>query len=103
MNSDPTELNGVRQCGFELIGNESACVPTRASVQKVEDDLLVDEQEVTLDLHVGSVRNIHTAHVVWAKFGPHAAHLTGVTYFWHQVEDFIRNRDPLEKAAHHKR
>ena len=100
MNSDPAELNGVRQCGFELIGNESACVPTRASVQHVEDDVLVDEQEVALDLFIECISDIHTTHVVRARLGPHPAHLAGVADLGDQVENLIWDSDSFQKPAH---
>ena len=76
-------------------------MPTRASIQHVEDYILVDKQEVALDLLVESVRDIHTAHVVWAWRGPHAAHLAGVTYLRDQIENRIRDSDPFQEATHH--
>ena len=38
-------------------------MPAWAAVEHVEDDVLVDEQEITLDLLIEGVRDIHTAHV----------------------------------------
>ena len=76
-------------------------MPTRTSIQHVEDYVLVDEQEVTLDLFVEGIRNVRTAHVVWARLGPHAAHLTGIAYFWYQIEDLVRDSYSLEEAAHY--
>ena len=65
--------------------------------------MFVDEQEVALDLFVEGIRNVHTAHVVWARLGPHAAHLTGVAYFWDQVEDVVRDSYSLEETTHYRR
>ena len=77
-------------------------MPACASVKHVEDDVLVDEQEVTLDLLVEGVRDVHTTHVVWAWSGPHAAHLAGVADFWDQIEDRIRDSDTFKEATHHR-
>ena len=100
MDPNPTQVNGIRQRFFELVRDQHACMPACASVEHVEDDVLVDEQEIALDLLVEGVRYIHTAHVVWAWRGPHAAHLAGVTDFWDQIEDCVRNPDTFKEATH---
>ena len=81
MEPHPTVMYGVRQSLFTLVRDKSACMPTCASIQHVENNVLVDEQEVALDLLVESIRNVQTAHVVWARLGPHEAYLTRVAYF----------------------
>ena len=78
-------------------------MPTGASVQHVKDHMLVDEQQVTLDLLVEGVSNLHTAHVVRTRLGPHPAHLAGVTDLRNQVEDRVRDSNSFEEAAHHHR
>ena len=98
----PTSLDGARQCLFTLVWDKSACMPTCASIKHVKDHVLVDEQEITLDLLVESVRDIHTAHVVWAWSGPHAAYLTGIADLWDQIEDCIGDSDTLEEATHYR-
>ena len=90
MDPNPAQVNGLRQRLFVLVRDESACMPTCASVEHVKDDVLVDEQEIALDLLVKGVRIIHTAYVVWARRGPHAAHLTGVADLRDQVENRVR-------------
>ena len=87
MDPNPAQVNGFRQRLFELVRDHRAGMPACASVEHVEDDVLVDEKEVALDLLVEGVGYIHTAHVVWAWSGPHAAHLAGVADFWDQIED----------------
>ena len=101
MDPNPAQVNGIRQCLFMLVRDESACMPACASVEHVEDDVLVDEKEIALDLLVESVGYVHTAHVVWAWSGPDASHLTGVTDFWNQIEDCVRDSNSFEEAAHH--
>ena len=91
MDPNPAQVNGIRQRLFKLVRDENACMPACATVEHVEDDVLVDEQEIALDLLVEGIRYIHTAHVVWAWRGPHAAHLAGVTDFRDQVENRIRD------------
>ena len=54
-----------------------------------------------LDLLVEGIRYVHTAHVVWAWRGPHAAHLAGVTDFWDQVENCVGDSDTFKEAAHY--
>ena len=63
MDPNPAQVNGIRQRLFVLVRDESACMPSCASVEHVEDDVFVDEQEIALDLLIEGVRNIHTAHV----------------------------------------
>ena len=94
-------VNGIRQRLLELVRDQHARMPACATVEHVEDDVLVDEQEIALDLLVEGVRDIHTAHVVWAWGGPHAAHLTCITDLWDQIEDCIRDSDTLKEATHH--
>ena len=101
VNPDPTSLDGICQRLFKFVWDEGAGMPTRASIQHVEDYILVDEQEVALDLLVEGVRDIHTAHVVGAWCGPHAAYLAGIADLWDQIEDCIRDSDALEEATHH--
>ena len=101
MDPNPAEVNGVRQRLFVLVRDESTSMPACASVEHVEDDVLVDEQEIALDLLIEGVRNIHTAHVVWARSGPHAAYLTGITDLWDQIEDCIRDSDTFKEATHY--
>merc|ERR1712025_1289035 len=66
MDPNPAKVNGIRQRLLELVRDQHARMPACATVEHVEDDVLVDEQEITLDLLVKGVRDIHTAHVVWA-------------------------------------
>ena len=101
MDPNPAQVNGFRQRLFVLVRDESACMPACAFVEHVEDDVLVDKQEIALDLLVEGVRDIHTAHVVWAWSGPHAAYLAGVADLWDQIEDCIRDSDAFEKTTHH--
>ena len=58
MDPNPAEVNGVRQRLFVLVRDESTRMPACASVEHVEDDVLVDEQEITLDLLVEGVKDI---------------------------------------------
>ena len=101
MDPNPAQVNGPRQCLFELVRDQHASMPACASVEHVKDDVLVDKQKVALDLLVEGVGDIHTAHVVWAWSGPHATHLAGVADLRDQVEDCIRDSDSLEKATHY--
>ena len=101
MDPNPTQVNGIRKRLLELVWNKHARMPTCATIEHMENDVLVDEQEIALDLLVEGVRDIHTAHVVWAWSGPHAAYLTGIADLWDQVEDCIRDSDSLEKATHY--
>ena len=76
-------------------------MPACAWVEHVKDDVFVDEQKIALDLLVEGVRDIHTAHVVRAWLGPHAAHLAGVADLRDQVENCIRDSDTFQEATHH--
>jgi len=102
MDPNPAKVNGIRQRLLELVRDQHARMPACATVEHVEDDVLVDEQEITLDLLVKGVRDVHTAHVVRAWSGPHAAYLAGIADLWDQIEDCIRDSDALEETAHHR-
>ena len=73
MESHPTLLYRVGEGTLRLIGDQHPCMPSGTSVQQVEDGVVMDEEEITLNLLVEGVGNVHTAHVVWAWFRPHAA------------------------------
>ena len=52
----------------------SSCAP----VKNVKDYMLMDKEKVTLDLLVEGVRDVHAAHIAWARIGPHSAHPASV-------------------------
>ena len=101
MDPNPAKVNGIRQRLLELVRDQHARMPACATVEHVENDVLVDEQEIALDLLVKGVRDIHTAHVVGAWSGPHAAYLAGIADLWDQIEDCIRDSDAFEETTHH--
>ena len=75
-------------------------MPTGASVDKMENDVLVHEQQITLHLSIEFVGKVNTAHVVWATLGPHATYLAGVTDFRDEVEHLVRYSNSLQEPAH---
>ena len=70
-------------------------MPPRASVQHVKDDELVDEQEVTLDLLVESIGEVHAASVAGAWLGPLSAHCSSVDHFWNEIKYSVGNSNVL--------
>ena len=55
MYGDPTCVDGFDEGLLFLVGNDLRGMPPGTSVQHMEDDILVDEQEVALDLLVESI------------------------------------------------
>ena len=74
MNGNPSGVDGLDEGLFGFVRDHECGMPSRASVQHVEDDELVHEQEVTLDLLVEGVGEIHAARIAGAKFGPLSAY-----------------------------
>ena len=85
MESHPTLLYSVGEGPLKLVGDHRPCVPSGTSVQQVEDGVVMDEEEITLNLLVEGVGNVHAAHVVWAWFRPHAADPTRVADLGDQI------------------
>ena len=85
MKSNPTLLYCVGEGSLQLIGDQHPCMPPSASVQQVEDGVIMDEEEIALNLLVEGVGDVHAAHVVWAWFRPHAADPARVTDLGDQI------------------
>ena len=100
MKPDPTLLDGVSECLFLLVQNQHPCMPPSTPIQHVKDDVLVDEEEVTLDLFVESIGDIDTEHVIRSWICPHPADLTRVADFWNKVQYFIWDSDSFQESAH---
>ena len=62
--------------------------------------MIVNEEEITLNLLVEGVGNVHAAHVVWAWLRPHPADLARVADLGDQIQDFIGYSDSFQESAH---
>ena len=72
MDPNPAKVNGIRQRLLELVRDQHARMPACATVEHVEDDVLVDEQERSHSTCLLKVSGISTLHTL---FGPGAAHM----------------------------
>ena len=75
-------------------------MPTGAPVQQVEDDIVMNEQQVTFYLSVEFVGKVDVTHVGWPWLCPHAANFAGFTHFWDKVENIIRYSNSFQKLVH---
>ena len=100
MESHPTLLYCVGEGLFPLIGDQHSRMPPGASVQQVEDSVVVNEEEIALDLLVEVVGDVDAAHVVRAWLSPHPADLARVADLRDQVQNFIWDSDSFQESAH---
>ena len=75
-------------------------MPSRTSIQHVEDDKLMHEQKVTLNLLVEGIGEIHAARVAGARFGPLPAYWASTDNFWYEIENLVCNTYTLKKSFH---
>ena len=75
-------------------------MPTGATINEVEDDVMVHKQQITFHLSIEFVGKVNTAHVVWARLGPHATYLAGVTDFRNEVEHLVRYSNSFQEPSH---
>ena len=96
MKTDPYFINGFHEGVSVLVRNDSGGMPSSASADHVEDDVSADKEQVTLNLVIELVRNLHTADVVWARFSPLTADFACLNNFWDELQDSFGNskRDP---------
>ena len=71
----PCFANGLGQCFRVLVGDQLGGMPTGTATNEMENDVLMYEQQITLNLIIEFVRHLCTAHVGWARLGPFTAYL----------------------------
>jgi hypothetical protein len=84
-----------------LVGDKLGGVPTGASIDHVEDDVLVDKDEVAFDLRVEGVRYFNVASVGGARFGPLAANSAGLANLWYHLQHMVCYSTSLKHSPHH--
>ena len=66
----PSGVDGLDEGLFCFVRNDECGMSSRASIQHVENDELVHEQEIALDLLVEGIGEVYTACIAWTKLGP---------------------------------
>ena len=89
MDPNPLRVDGLHQGVSLSVWHDNGCMPPRASVQHVEDDVCVDKKQIKLHLGVERVWKISAACIAGARLGPLSANTTGLDYFWDQVQYFL--------------
>jgi hypothetical protein len=100
MKTDPYLVNGFHEGLRVLVRNDSGGIPYGASADHVEDDTLADEKQVTFNLVVEFVRNVHTADVVRAWFSPLATDLACLNDFWDELQNSLGNSCAIQTSLH---
>ena len=70
MYGDPASFKGFHQCGVLLVWDNHSSMPSRASVNAVEDHIRVNEEQIGFHLVVERVGNFDVAGVGRAGFLP---------------------------------
>ena len=66
----------------------------------MEDDMLLDEEKVTLNLIAEFVRHFNAIDITWAWFGPLPADLAGLTDLRYELEDLFTYPNTVEESSH---
>ena len=75
-------------------------MPTCATVQHVEDDVLVHEEEVAFHLLVELVCKFRAADVCRSWASPLPAYRAAVHNVWNHVQNFVGYANSFEESAH---
>ena len=89
MGGDPQFLDRLHEGLCVFVGDYSCGMPPSASAQHVEDDLLPDEDRITLNLIVELIRDFHAAHVVRARLGRLSANLARLDNLGDEFQDAV--------------
>ena len=81
MYGDPTSFKGFHQCGVLLVWDNRSSMPSRASVNTVEDYIRVNEEQIGFHLVVERVSDLNVAGVGRARLLPLPAYLAGLADF----------------------
>ena len=100
MCTHPKLIGGAPTSVLGFIRDKFGCVPSCASVDQVEDSVLMDTQQITADLCFESVRFLHVAGVAGAWAGPFAADLAGLADLREQLQSFFWNSAKLQHLPH---
>ena len=100
MVTDPYFVEGLHEGLRVLVRNDSDGMPSGASADHAEDDVLANEEQVTFNLVVEFVRDIHTADVIRAWLSPLTANFACLNDFWNKLQDSFRNSCTIQESLH---
>ena len=103
MDSDPELSDGVHASILTFARNFTRGVESCASVNEMENNVLVHEQQIALDLLVEGVRDVNVRLISRSRLVPLTAHLAGLTYLRNDLQDFVWYSNSLEKFLHRVR
>ena len=75
-------------------------VPPCTTINKMEDDLLVDEEQITLDLGIKRIGKLCAANICWTRLGPFSANAASLNDLWYELDHIVSNTNSFEKALH---
>ena len=89
MDRGPQRVDGLDECVVLFVGYQPCCMSSGASVHRVEEHKLVDEQEVTLHLLVELVWDVNAAGVTRPRLCPLTTYSTSLNNFWNQAQNLV--------------
>ena len=102
MDRDPHLVNGPLQCVLRCVWDRPGSVPSCATVQHVENDvLLVNEEQTALHMFVEPVTVLCARHMAWPGLGPCSTELTHLNCFWNEVQNSLGNSNMSKEPCHH--
>jgi hypothetical protein len=90
MNGQPCLIDGIHERGLTSILDYGGCMPARAAIDKVNDTLLFNEDNVTFHLLIELVGNVHRGDTVRERLHPLPADCTRVDDIRDHRDDFTR-------------
>jgi hypothetical protein len=100
MGADPYFVNGDHESILIFPWYLASGVPSCATVNEMEYDLLVDKEQVTLDLGIKRVGELCAAYVCWARLGPFSADTASLHDLWNELYHTVSNTNSFEEALH---
>ena len=97
---DPQFIDGLGQRFLLLVDNDLGSMPTGTSVDHVENNVFVNENEVAFDLGVEGVCYLNVACVRGAWLGPFSADLASLADFRYHLQHVVGDSTSLKHPSH---
>ena len=98
MKADPYFVDGLHEGLRVLVRDNSGDMPSCTSADHVEDDVLANEKQVTFNLVVELIWDVHTADVVRAWLSPLTADFACLNDFWNELQGSIGDSCTIQEA-----
>ena len=100
MDAEPYLFHGLYECVLFLVGDLASGLPSQASVQHVEDDVLLDEYQVTLYFDVELIWQVDGTYIAGSWFLPLSAYSAGVHSLVNHVQHFLCDSNTFKELLH---